>query len=101
MKNGTKFNRWSQFQNLEKASGVGRHWIAVFLSMRLFMWCDRVAPGGFCQGTSLPGKPYMATSADGARIGPGRSSTTRCEIGCVIPKGGTWLPLRQLLIANR
>src|ERR1700728_835010 len=73
MKNGTKSNRWCPHPSPVEANADARSaTTAAGWSRPSFMWFGRAARGGFCPKTLAPGKPSMATFANGARTGPGR-----------------------------
>jgi len=55
-------------------------------STRSFTKFVRVARGGCCPKILALGKPCMATTGSGARIGPGHSFTTRCATVCAKPR---------------
>src|SRR6266581_3826895 len=102
MKNGSVLSPLFQLPNLETESVADlQRWIVGVWSTRCFTWLAPAAPGGCCRATLVLGKPSMAAFGAGARIGLGRSFTTRCAIRCARPKNARWRRALPLLIANR
>src|SRR5438445_1676644 len=84
--------------NLEKENAADQSsWIAAIWSTRSFTKCVRVAPGGCCPKILALGKPSMATTGSGARIGPGHSFTTRCGTVCAKPRSERLTPPQRAL----
>src|SRR5437016_6868584 len=102
MKNGNTSNLWFRLPNLEKENAADQSsWIAAIWSTRSFTKFVRVARGGCCPKILVLGKPSMATTGSGARIGPGHSFTTRCATVCAKPKTERLRPPQRSLTANR
>src|SRR6266566_2430467 len=102
MRNGNILSPLFRLLNLEKESVADLpRWIVGAWSMGSFTWFAPAAPGGCCRATLVLGKPSMAAFGAGARIGLGRSFTTRCAITCARPKNARWRRALPLLIANR
>src|SRR5712691_612378 len=90
MTNGTTSSLWSRLLNLGKV-GVAdhRHWIVEAWSTPSSMWFARAAPGGCCRATLVLGRRSMAAFGGGARIGLGRSFTTRW-LACMDDCRSSW-----------
>src|SRR6266516_6999638 len=97
MRNGNILSPLFRLLNLgnESVADLPR-WIVGAWSTGSFTWFAPAAPGDSCRATLVLGKPSMAAFGAGARIGLGRSFTTRSAITCARPKNARWhrrLPL--------
>src|SRR6266404_1266567 len=102
MKNGTTSSRWFRRLDLEKGNVADlARWIDEAWSTGSFTWFVRAVLGDCCRVTLVLGRLSMAVFDAGARIGLGRSSTTRCATTYARPKSARWHRLRRLSIASR